>query len=45
MEVIKRFWILILVVIGGVFFLYNYVLDNIEQKKILYGGLPKSITQ
>ena len=34
MEVIKRFWILILVVIGGVFFLYNYVLDNIEQKKI-----------
>ena len=34
MEIIKRFWILILVVIGGVFFLYNYVLDNIEQKKI-----------
>ena len=34
MEIIKRFWILILIVIGGVFFIYNNILENIEQKKI-----------
>ena len=34
MDIITRFWILILVVVGGAFIIYDNVLENIEQKKI-----------
>ena len=33
MDIITRFWILILVVVGGAFIIYDNVLENIEQKK------------
>ena len=44
MDIITRFWILILVVIGGVFIIYENVVENIEKKKNLYGSLSKGIT-
>ena len=34
MEVIKRFWVFILIIIGGSLFLYNYIVENIERKEI-----------